>query len=69
MPLHTFTFSAALSRWFVRVAALSMTGSLGADHLPSVTVTYATGVAFVSKLSAISILFTLKHAACKKRQN
>lgn len=67
LPLHTFTFSAALSWWFVRVAALSVTGHLCADDLPSVTVTYATGVVAISKLSAIRIFFTMKHAACKQK--
>lgn len=65
LTLRTFTFSTALSGRFVRVAALSITGHLGADDLPSVAVTYATGVFVITELSAIRIFFTMKHAACK----
>lgn len=68
LTLHTFTFSTALPRWFVRVAAFSIARYLGADDLPAVTVTHATGVFVISKLSAIRIFFTMKHAACKSKK-
>lgn len=45
------------------MAAFSIARYLGADDLPAVTVTHATGVFVISKLSAIRIFFTMKHAA------
>lgn len=66
LPLHTFTFSTALSWWLVRVAAVSIAWDPGADNVPSVTVARATRVVAISKLSAICIFFTMIHAACKQ---
>lgn len=45
------------------MSAVSVTGGLGADDLPSVTVTHATGVFVIPELGAIRIFFTVKHAA------
>lgn len=53
-----------MSWWFVRVAAVSITGHLGADHLPSIAVTDNTGVFVITELGAIRIFFAMKHAAC-----
>lgn len=64
--LRTFAFSTALSGWFIRVAAISITGEPGADDIPSVTITHTTCVIVISKLSAVGIFFTMKHAACKR---
>lgn len=63
--LRTFTFSTALSRWLVRVAAVSVTGDPGADHLPPVTVAHTTRVAAVGKLGAVCVFLTVIQAACK----
>lgn len=49
------------------MAALSIARYLGADDLASVTVTHATGVVVVTKLRAIGVFFTVKHAACTKK--
>lgn len=65
LPLRTFTFSTALSRWLVWVAAVSVTGDPGADHLPPVAVAHATRVAAVDELGAVCVFLTVIQAACR----
>lgn len=47
------------------MAAVSVTGDPGADHLPPVTVAHTTRVAAVDKLGAVCVFLTVIQAACK----